>query len=340
MVEDRTNNNSVPSFKTERKVLLAALALLVSFEVTLRWVEPRLSGNVRHVRDLPRVADELKRAKGTSFLFLGNSLIDSAVNSDVFTHTLIAKGVHPVVAAKAIPDGTTVWDWYFLYKHYFLRQGAVPSVVVNGFAWSLLADQRGPNPSRLAAFFTSMSDLPELISLGMTDVGDIAEFALAQSSRVYAHRDLIRNRALDRVVPDYRKYTQQLNSAATARGTGGNGAAPKQSYRVLRLLAEAALDHNSRLVLVAMPVVSRYEVDADLLGTARSLGIQFLDFRQLSFLNNGSFIDPIHLGPKAGREFGAFIAAELAEHKDLNLMNGFHRVQARSGKLVPIVGQD
>lgn len=326
-----------PSFRTECKVLLVAVAVLLVAEVGLSLVEPHLSGNIRHIRTLPHAAEELKNSHGTGFLILGNSLIDNAVNSESFTNTLIAKGINPVVAVKAIPDGTTVWDWYFLYKRFFLEHGAAPSVIINGFAWELLADQRGPNPSRLAAFFTKFSDLPELISLGMRDIGDIVEFALAQCSRLYAYRDLIRSRVLDLFIPGYRQYTQKLNAASNARGTAGNGQGLTQTYRVLHRLAEAARASNSRLVLVAMPVVVPYQLDSDLLAAAKSLGVELLDYRHLSFLDERSFVDPIHLGPAAGPRFGAYLADELIARGDIGSFNNRRGVEARYQPRIPVV---
>lgn len=313
MVDVQTTNVPRFIFRTERKVLLLCLVLLILAEVGLRLVERQLSGNVRHIRDLPYAAEELKRSHGASFLILGNSLIDNAVDSRSFVNALVAKGVNPVVAIKAIPDGSNIWDWYFLYKRYFLGDGAAPTVIVNGFAWGFLSDQIRPNPSKLAAFFAGFNDLPELISLGMTDVGDIVEFGLAKWSRTYAYRDLIRNRVLDFFIPNYRQYTQKLNAASNATGTSSNGRASIQTYRILHSFAEAARAGNSKLVLVAMPVVVPYRLDSHLLTTAKSLGIELLDHRHLSFLNEQSYVDPIHLGSEAGSRFGAYLADELIE---------------------------
>jgi hypothetical protein len=284
-------------------------------------VESRLSGNVRHVVGIPRAAEELKRSQGTKFLVIGNSLIDNAVNRDVFTHELLTQGFNPAVVAKAIPDASNIWDWYFLYKKFFLQRNAAPAVIVNGFAWGFVADQIRPNPSRLAAFFADLGDLPELISLGMKNFGEIGEFILARISRIYAHREVIRNRLFVSLMSQYKPLTQKLNAESLARGSVAYGRERTETYRVLDKFSQAARGSNSRLVLVAMPVVAPYALDPQLLVTARSLGVDFLDYRQLPFLDERSFMDPIHLKPEAGTEFGSYLAADLAERRPTHLVN-------------------
>jgi hypothetical protein len=310
-----------PSWKTERKVLIALLALLLMPEIALRLVESRLSVNVRHVIGIPRVAEELKQSRGTKFLIVGNSLIDNAVNDDLFRRALLTRGFNPAVVAKAIPDGSNIWDWYFLYKKFFLQQKATPAFIVNGFAWGFLSDQIRPNPSRLAAFFADVCDLPELISLGMRDVGQIAEFALARLSRVYAHREVIRNRIFVSFMSEYKPLTQKLNAESLARGPGLNIRGQSETYHVLSKLGQAARASNSRLVIVAMPVVAPYQLDPRLPAIAQSLGIELLDYRRLPFVDEGSFMDPIHLKPEAGVEFGSYLAADLAEHEQAQPVN-------------------
>src|SRR4051812_30143795 len=90
-----------PSWRVERKVILVSVAMLALLELGVRVLEPRLSGNVRHIRDLPQAALQLQQSPGPRYLFLGNSLTNNAVDLNAFTTALAARGATPGVAVKA-----------------------------------------------------------------------------------------------------------------------------------------------------------------------------------------------------------------------------------------------
>jgi hypothetical protein len=237
-------------------------------------------------------------------------MINNGVDVKIIREKLENKSMSIINVVKINPDGTDLWDWYFLYKNYFLIQSNPPDLIVLGFRSDFVDDQRQPNPSRLAANFSGLRDLPELIDFGMTGRSDIAEYLYASSICLYAHREAIRNRLMDWMVPYYRENTSKIGTNAwKAKSEAWGEVQEEHSYRRLESLLRLVRSKCGMVVLVAMPTRNKYALKKEILLTTEKSNAVLMDLRDVRGLSEANFIDAVHLNA-AGAEV---LSQELGE---------------------------
>lgn len=299
---------------TETRVVLALLGSIALVDIGLRLAEPRLSGNLAHVAEIPEIIAAAGQPQRHSLLLLGNSLTNNGVAPPVI------QGALPDVSiAKVTPDGTGLWDWRCLLDHQVVERREVQfDTVVIGFAWHLLSDQTRNDPSRLGALYCRMSDLANPRALGLAGSGDIGEFVAAGALRTYALRDTLRNRFFQTFVPSYVQFTQSGNAdrAGVAEEPAGSHHAPsvaetEYSYRALAGVVDRLKSKGTRVFVVAMPVQSMYEIDPALRELARSGALTVIDLRKVAGLDRSHYLDDIHLNSAGQQILSKALAADL-----------------------------
>ncbi|HWK50249.1 MAG TPA: hypothetical protein VNR40_10200 [Steroidobacter sp.] len=299
---------------SETRVVLALLGLIALVDVSLRLAEPRLSGNLAHVAEIPELVAAGGVPQRHSLLLLGNSLTNNGVAAPVINAALPEMSI-----AKVTPDGTGLWDWQCLLDHQLIERREVQyDTVVIGFAWHLLSDQTRNDPSRLGALYCRMSDLSNPRAIGLESSGDIGEFMAAAVLRTYALRDTLRNRFFQLVVPSYVKFTQADNAAgANAAGQAADAhQAPaaddtEYTYRTFAGVVDRLKSKGTRVIVVAMPVQSTYEIDSELRELERSAGLTVIDLRDVAGLNSSHYRDRMHLNPVGQQILSKALAAGL-----------------------------
>jgi len=296
--------------------LLALIVLsLAALEIIVRITAPVLSENIRHIRQIPSILHgqtDTGDALTKSVIFMGNSLIGNAVDTTQFDKKINSQWNIRIKTNKVVPDGTNIWDWYCLSKtnQEFIKSNL--SALVIGFAWDELKDYQSINPSRLAGHFCSLSDLPDLIHMGMNSPTTIIEYIIADASRLYSLREAIQKRILDKIIPDYKVYTQRLNLF--------NRTIPTDSiltqhhgdeYQLLSKLIMLYKEQNVDVVFIAMPVVDEYTIDAGLAQVIKKRGAFLYDYRGLEGLDKKMFIDPIHLGKEGSAVFSNRVSGDI-----------------------------
>jgi hypothetical protein len=214
--------------------------------------------------------------------------------------------------AKVTPDGSNFWDWQCILKHQVVGEGegAFKTVVV-GYAWHLLSDQTAPNASRLGGLFCRWSDLARPSDLGLSHSSDIGEFIAARALRVYALREILRNRFFKIVIPHYEQYTQAANRAAQA-GAPQNADEVQYTYDRLTALAAQLKTKGTRLIVVAMPVQNDYPIDPGLEALAQQGALTIYDYRKVEGIDAASFEDSMHLNKNGQAVLSARLAVMLA----------------------------
>jgi hypothetical protein len=290
-------------------LLLAAglLGVYALCDLGLRAVDDRLSGNLAHVAEMPglfaQLADGQSGGAAGRTLFLGNSLTNNGVDPAAFGSATV----------KVTPDGTSFWDWQCIVeRQLFAHPERKVDRVVMGTAWHLASDLTRADPSRLGAQFCSFGDIARPSSLGISTPGDVGEFIVARASRVYALRDTIRNRALDKFIPHYKRFASEQNAA----GRNDDGpAAPGEAevpYTGLTRLAAGLKARGTELVMVLMPIKRPYEADPALLALAARGELRLIDYRHLPAIESRHFMDDMHLGPEGRAVLTAHLARDLA----------------------------
>jgi hypothetical protein len=284
--------------KSDLKIILGVVVILLLAEISLRLFSDLLSLNIKHIRSIPSSVAQLRQEKRT-MVFLGNSLINNAINQNLFSDQLKINNCSDVFLVKITPDDTSLWDWYYIYKHNLIIPHC-PDLLIVGFAGPHLSDQLKPVPRRLAGFFCTFEDLPELIGFGMKSTTDILDFIVGSISQIYVNREVIRNRILDPFIYKYRESTQYINGLIRAINVK-ESKNPRSTYKLLQAFIHLAKERNTMLVFIAMPVVNLYTIDPALIQLLRSNNVVFSDYRAAPFIKKDMFLDSMHLD-EAGRD--------------------------------------
>jgi hypothetical protein len=286
-----------------RSLDLSIIAVcFVLLELIFRTASPLISGNVKQIYEIPITAAEFTE-KHDAILFLGNSLIGNAIDLTAFNE----QANLDMPAYMAVPDGTSLWDWYCIVKNIFIDKDRLPKVIVIGYAWG----QGMPVPSRLGGFFCDMDDLPDLFSMGMSNSSDIIEFMVSKVSTIYAMREVLRKRILDLVIPKYRVYTQVINAEKNKNRPITGNQQKMEGYQLLNAYLALLVDNGIKPVVVAMPVKQRYSLDESFFKTIRSYGGVVIDYRDLEGIDDSMFRDPIHLNKSGNKIFTYHLAADM-----------------------------
>lgn len=313
--EKLTNRVSQPRLKLELLIIFLVVVALSGLESSMRLIEGDLSGNLRHINQIPEIASKLGATKNT-VLFLGNSLINDAVNPAFFNRTYsILNGESPRNVGKITPDGTSLSDWYCIYRNFIDTQRHPPNIVILGFAWGQLSDQYPVNPARLGGLFCSFQDLHPLDTTDLSKYENILAFTAGVVSHVYLNREAIRHRVLVSLVPNYQQVTQQLNTEPTQNFAQNiRGDESQYSYETLIRLCDLIISKDSKLLLVAMPVQNQYTLDPKLPKIAEDHGAVFLDLRNLQNIDASKFKDNIHLNESGSALFSRTLSELIDEH--------------------------
>ena len=272
------------------KVLIIVVLGIVASDLLLRSIETRLSGNLAHVAEIPRLIDAAAATDRPTLLLLGNSLTNNGIAAEPL------RAVHGNWSVtKITPDGTAFWSWKCILEHQVLdRDDLKLDTLVIGYAWHLLSDQARANPSILGALFCDATDALEPEDNGLHSIGDVSEFLLSANLRPYALRETLRNRGLAKVIPDYTRFTQLANVNRDA-ATQAEGSKQTFTYSRFKTLVGQLRARGTKIIIVAMPVRTPYDIDADLRALDAHGEIVLLDYRSTPGIDAHAFKDEMHL---------------------------------------------
>ncbi|MES9970953.1 MAG: hypothetical protein ABW092_13045 [Candidatus Thiodiazotropha sp.] len=290
------------------KTLITLLVILLAAEGLLRSVEGALSGNVAHIVEIPRLAENFNKPDKPGLLILGNSLTNDGIDAPLLQSSMNIQGLAYPTIEKIVPDGTTIWSWSCILRNRIYELPNKPDTVLIGFAWSQLADQSRLLPTSLGGFFCSYKDLLHLTDQATMNSAQIGEFITASTFRLFTHREAIRNRMLSMLIPHYMTSTQEINRRL--RNTNDTAGGADTTYRELSQVIEQLKSYDKDIFLMAMPVRNNhYSLDPELIDTVKNSDITLLDYRNLDFITDDLFTDEMHL-TKAG---SALLTARLAD---------------------------
>lgn len=294
------------------KVLLVVLVVLLGCEFLIRVSEPALSLDVKHIRQIPAISQSIAESKGTRVLFLGNSQVRLNVDAAIVEREMGAQGINPLHIEKVFPDATGLADWYYAFKHYFVDAGRTPDVLILCYADNDLRDDHGADPTRLAHYYSSARDIPEIFGEDIKSFDARAEFLLSDLSYSFANRTRIRTRALNLLIPDYQESAQLINRSM--KSTEKSAAPSRPTYHRLERLIAMAQQHGVRLIVIAMPQPNVYPLDSQVQSTLDAAGMAFVDCRRVEGISAASFVDEMHMSSNGAAIYSHFLARQLAQH--------------------------
>lgn len=289
------------------------LAALAACEAGVRFFERRLSVDAK----IPALSNKMVESEGRLVLVLGNSLVRDGVNTDILEAEMKAQGVGSIHLERVYLMNTIVNDWYYAFKHHFVDTGRLPGVLVLCFSNNHLEDGSIQRPL-VARYYSGPRDIPEIFSKDVKDFDGRIDFLLSAYSASFTHRTNVERRALDTVIPHYRETATRINSALTGEARE-RSPDHQPTYRRLEQLIRMAQDHGVRVVLVAMPVESPYEINSQLRRAAETAGAAFIDSRAAEGLSKESYVDGMHMTGDGAAIYSRSLARQLADYFKLYL---------------------
>lgn len=293
------------------KPYLIAAVFLIILDPLLSISSHMLSGNIRHIEQIPEIVQRIKYSELPSILLLGNSLTNNGFKVN-YVERKIEKIGSKYQIEKLTPDGTDLWEWSFIVQNHILDKNVHPGIIVIGFAWDILSDKRPPNPSRLGAHFCDFNDLYFINRYYPLTISQNIEFLLSKISFLYGNRDIISKRLLDRVIPAYQENTRLINEHFNNKRNDNRD--PVNTYARLKLFVEGLKQEQINVLFVAMPVLDKYDIDPKLVSNLIASGGHFLDARNIRGILPSSFEDTIHLNEKGS----AILSGALLDYLDSN----------------------
>jgi hypothetical protein len=313
----------------DRRVWLGLLALFVLLEIFTRTRLFAMSKDFRRFRTYPERAQALTESTGAVRLaFMGNSATDRGVDPRVVETALGARGV-TARADLFVADQSRIDTWRFMFERYFAAPGRRPDLVAVTFYENDLEDGNVVEIGRLAQFFTTVKDWPEVFAGSVHGLDDRASFVIASGWATYAASDRIRERVMEALVPGFREHSERVNQIIfrheSARAAPAAAAPHAPSFQVLGRLLARASERGIPLVFVAYPSLLNqgelqegqmpYELPPELLATLRAGGARLLDLRRVPGLRREHYADEVHLTeagkPLYSQAFGAALATVL-----------------------------
>jgi len=296
----------------EWKVLMVVAVGLAVGELGMRAIETRLSIDVDHLKNFPAIAQALREDAAPDelrVLFLGNSLTRLGVDQDVFKQSAEVDG-RKIHTAKMNPDNTALAEWYYAFGNFFADPQRAPDVLIVGFEGGHLRDHPSRHPARLAHYYCDANDWQDLRQFDLHGFEDAAGYWLARWSAMYSNRDRVERRLLDELIPGYRDGMQIVNQRQSAEADQQT-AIQRPTYHRLREFIARAREHGVRVILAAMPIADRYELDPELLDVVDETGIELVDCRDVPGIRPEMFPDGIHMTPEAAERYSRYLASVL-----------------------------
>ncbi|MEJ2619798.1 MAG: hypothetical protein P8163_05940 [Candidatus Thiodiazotropha sp.] len=292
--------------KHDIAILFAIALTLFLLEITIRIIENDISGNRNHINDIPNIVDQISKDQRPSVLFLGNSLINEAVDVGQLSASLN----DTYRLNKITPDGTSIWDWSMIAKNQLFDSNVKLDYLVIGFAWGLLNDETQPNPSRLGGYFAKLSDLSLLIKYGMDEFAQVSEFFIGMTSKLFVNREAVRNKLLDSLVPHYKQFVRAQNQAGAPDDTTQvkQLRAPPEDYKMLNKLIDQLDREGGKLIAIAMPIEAGYEISEELSKLLEKRAYLYMDYRSLFEAETEMYKDGLHLNDKGRHLFTSKLA--------------------------------
>lgn len=282
--------------KSETKVILCLLGLLIALEVGARFFETRLSKDIQHVRELPAQAQRLHDAPAGSFkvLILGNSLARCGIVIERLTQGLEQKLQQKVVVSKMHPDGSRIEEWAYGYRRYFAETASQPDVILMTTGLYHLSD-RLQNITGMGAFFVSSGDAWEFCQNRLSGIEAISRFIGARYSALWAHRDRVEPLFFYKAIPGYAETAQEINSQVSVDRQGYSVERSKGTCDVFLQFAEGLKVSGTRVIIASVPMPETYELPDEIVQAIQKSGASFLNLGSTLKLPAERFPDQYHL---------------------------------------------
>ncbi|MBL9114520.1 MAG: hypothetical protein JNJ83_05895 [Verrucomicrobiaceae bacterium] len=250
--------------RSETKVILALLLLLLGLEAAARLMETRLSKDVQHLRSLPEQAQKLR---GTThdrarILLLGNSLARCGVHIPTLQAGIQqAMEAEPTIAVMH-PDGSKIEEWAYGYNRFFRDTASEPDLILLITGRQHLTDKI-KSIDDLGAFYVGTNDLPAFVANHLHKLEDTGWFFASRYSALMAHRARVEPLVFYKFVPGYEQTAQEIN-----RGIQAPAVTPAATCNTFSQFASDLAKRKVKLVVVSAPLPEPFSLPPEVLKAA------------------------------------------------------------------------
>lgn len=281
-------------------MLLGLGLAMLMLEGASRQLGHRLSADLRHLEGLDEAADRLARP-GTGdgrLLIVGNSLAREGVDTGWVKRRFSE-------VEMFVPDGSSVVEWSWGLRKYFLSAGARPDEIWVLTGRAHLLDQPLP-PEKLGGYYIGVDDLAAA-ARAQPDTEGACRLLLGWASRLFAIRDRVRPIVGYRYLPGFAEAWPAVAAPKVARVDGGNaspaGSPDADVTASLRRLLDGAEMIAAPVTVVWVPLPDAYEPPSPVLGTLEARGTRWIDLSRLEGLDGDRFPDGYHLDREGAEIF-------------------------------------
>ena len=304
-----------PPSRTARIVIALAVALL-AVEAVTRLKLIKTSKEFQQFQSYRPRAAALAQSPGVRIPIIGSSVVHEDVDPALFAARLGSLHDIKVHAENFSADHSYVNTWYYMLQRYFWRAGNDTDLVVVSFVGRSLYDKNEMEIGRLARFFTTVADWPEVLSTDLTTTSERIEFLLSTFWASYAARDRMQELVFGRLFPNYKTYAYQQQTVLLGHQLANPRRVRKQrSLVALERLLVAAGRHGTRLCFVAFPTM-RADWNEQSYDEARRLieehGMAYIDLRVTALDTAGFDDDRVHMNGGGRTVFSRRLADAVA----------------------------
>jgi hypothetical protein len=292
-------------------IALVVVAFFGGFEVITRHMLYRSSKDLRRFATYPARARALMAAPGPHVVFFGNSMTERGIDPQLFARTL---GISADLFAA---DESHINTWIWMVNKELWSQHLSPELVIVSFNRSSLYDGQKLEIGRIAQFFASRTDWPELFASDTVTLTQRAELVLGSVWGTFAVRDRLKEWTLGQI-PGYKAYLKVENEVIKAdeRDKGTRRPAVRTLTTLDRFLARAQENH-THVLFVAFPSRAdkngiQYDVAQPLIDEIQAAGMSYLDLRVVPELDPARhYDDDLHLNAEGRRIYTLRLCDEV-----------------------------
>jgi hypothetical protein len=305
-------SSSTFSFRAELKVIALVVAAMAAAEAAFPLVETRLSSDLRQINELSQKLQQGCSTPDLSVVVLGNSLTLHGFDQPMIQAASASRFAVPTKFTFVVFQGAFMTEMYRIYMHYVARTSPPPKLILMPFAADGLTDQSGVEIARMV-YHCDWTDVHDVIK-NEVGLGQLGEFLHCYFSKAFANRLRVRQFVFQRLLPEYHESEVRIRSAnrPPAAAHSANGLV---TYTRLDHMLDLCSRKGTRVVLLAMPTRTSYEIRPEVVAIMAKYKMDLMDMRDTPGLDGSRYMDASHLNKKGAEVFSDAFLNRFAQYQ-------------------------
>ncbi len=309
-------NSSTSNSRDVLKIVVGMVIVLIVAEISVRqFVMPRseTAGVIKAAKENGASLN----ASDVNVVILGNSFTILGVEEDQLREVVdkSSSATQFNIAFHAM-YGSHGPEWFWLARHWYLSQNVAPDVIVLNIGPTSLRDGTDVRHQRLALAF-GPTNLPLVPAVVRRMNSKEIEFVISRYSMLINRGRSVGKQIGMRVIPHFTQVYQSLSQRANNKTTTSASLRSHSDTTFLeaRVFFDLCRERNTKIIVVAMPHRSRYELDPKLLSLIDDFAgmDSMIDHRDPNILSPADFQDGVHLDATGKAKYSQLYAQDVAD---------------------------